>query len=166
MKALICSPETRGQFTGIINRQICHKWFHCCTNYKFKPHLITCFFIPPLPPLCSVVFAVLLIIIIKQIVFFWYDCYRRWQGKETQRRSQVFYSGRHVTVLTPLPRTGMFSKNWRAILDEVVRPEAPHWMNPQNLTSPSNNDTFLQNSTLKRACPIIDWWSEISKLLL
>ena len=115
---------------------------------------------------CSVVFAVLLIIIIKQIVFFWYDCYRRWQGKETQRRSQVFYSGRHVTVLTPLPRTGMFSKNWRAILDEVVRPEAPHWMNPQNLTSPSNNDTFLQNSTLKRACPIIDWWSEISKLLL
>ena len=39
------------------------------------------------------------IIIIKQIVFFWYDCYRRWQGKETQLRSQVFYSGRHDTVI-------------------------------------------------------------------
>ena len=46
---------------------------------------------------CWVVFEVF-IIIIKQIVFFWYDCYRRWQGKETQLRSQVFYSGRHVTV--------------------------------------------------------------------
>ena len=127
MKALICSPETRGQFTGIINRQICHKWFHCCTNYKFKPHLITCFFIPPLPPLCWVVFDVF-IIIIKQIVFFWYDCYRRWQGKETQLRSQSFILGDTLQLLTPLPRTGMFSKIWRAILVEVAGPEAPHWM--------------------------------------
>ena len=47
---------------------------------------------------CWVVIEVF-IIIIKQIVFFWYDCYRRWQGKETQLRSQVFYSGRHVTVI-------------------------------------------------------------------
>ena len=38
---------------------------------------------------CRVVFVVF-IIIIKQIVFFWYDCYRRWQGKETQLRSQSF----------------------------------------------------------------------------
>ena len=163
MKALICSPETRGQFTGIINRQICHKWFHCCTNYKFKPHLITCFFIPSLPPLCWVVFVVF-IIIIKQIVFFWYDCYRRWQGKETQLRSQSFILGDTLQQLTPLPRTGMFSKIWRAILVEVAGPEAPHWI--QNLTSPSDNHTSLQNSTLKRACPIIDWWSEIFKLLL
>ena len=27
------------------------------------------------------------------IVFFWYDCYRRWQGKETQLRSQSFILG-------------------------------------------------------------------------
>ena len=59
--------------------------------------------------------------------FFWYDRYRRWQGKETQLRSQVFYSGRHDTVITPLPRTGMFSKIWRAILVEVAGPKAPHW---------------------------------------
>ena len=49
--------------------------------------------------LCWVVFDVFIIIIIKQIVFFWYDCYRRWQGKETQLRSQVFYSGRHDTEI-------------------------------------------------------------------
>ena len=112
---------------GIINRQICHKWFHCCKNYKFKPHLITCFFIPPLPPLCWVVFEVfIIIIIIKQIVFFWYDCYRRWQGKETQLRSQSFILGDTIQLLTPLPRTGMFSKIWRAILVEVAGPKAPH----------------------------------------
>ena len=39
--------------------------------------------------ICWVVIDVF-IIIIKQIVFFWYDCYRRWQGKETQLRSQSF----------------------------------------------------------------------------
>ena len=97
-----------------------------------------------------------LIIIIKQIVFFWYDCYRRWQGKETRLRSRSFILGDTLQYLTPLPRTGMFNKNWRAILVEVVRPEAPHWMNPPNLTSLSNNYIFLQNSTLKRACPIFD----------
>ena len=39
------------------------------------------------------------IIIIKQIVFFWYDCYRRWQGKENTAEISVFYSGRHDTEI-------------------------------------------------------------------
>ena len=69
----------------------------------------------------------------------------------------VFYSGRHDTViLTPLPRTGMFSKIWRAILVEVVGPKAPHWMILQTSHLSRNNPIFLQNSTLKRACPIFD----------
>ena len=76
---------------------------------------------------CCVVFVVF-IIIIKQIVFFWYDCYRRWQGKETQLRSRSFILGDTIQKLTPLPRTGMFSKIWRAILVEVAGPKAPHWM--------------------------------------
>ena len=28
-----------------------------------------------------------------ELSFFWYDCYRRWQGKETQLRSQSFILG-------------------------------------------------------------------------
>ena len=89
----------------------------------------------PLVPLdscltCCVVIEVF-IIIIKQIVFFWYDCYRRWQGKETQLRSQSFILGNTIQQLTPLPRTGMFSKIWRAILVEVAGPKAPHWINLQ-----------------------------------
>ena len=79
-----------------------------------------------------VVFVVF-IIIIKQIVFFWYDCYRRWQGKETQLRSQSFILGDTIQKLTPLPRTGMFSKIWRAILVEVAGPKAPHSMIPKTL---------------------------------
>ena len=76
---------------------------------------------------CWVVIEVLFIII-KQIVFFWYDCYRRWQGKETHLRSQSFILGDTIQYSTPLPRTGMFSKIWRAILVEVAGPKAPHWM--------------------------------------
>ena len=67
-----------------------------------------------------------------------------------------FILGDTLQLITPLPRTGMFSKIWRAILVEVAGPKAPHWMNPPNLTSLSNNPIFLQNSTLKRASPIFD----------
>ena len=79
---------------------------------------------------CCVVFEAF--IIVKQIVFFWYDCYRRWQGKETHLRSQSFILGDTIQ-LTPLPRTGMFSKIWKAILVEVAGPKAPHWMIPKTL---------------------------------
>ena len=152
----ICSPETRGQLTGIINRQICHKWFHCCTNYKFKPHLITCFFIPPLPPLCWVVFVVF-IIIIKQIVFFWYDCYRRWQGKETHLRSQSFILGDTIQYSTPLPRTGMFSKIWRAILVEVAGPKAPHWIIPKNQHFPRTSLTVIAPPSIHFAIQLVEY---------
>ena len=89
-------------------------------------------------------------------------------GREGKHRWDLksFILGDTLQLITPLPRTGMFSKIWRAILVEVAGPKAPHWMNPPHLTSPLNNHIFLQNSTLKRACPIIDWWSEIFKLLL
>ena len=40
------SPETRGQFAGIMNRQIYHKWFTVAQNISSK-HFYTCFFIPP-----------------------------------------------------------------------------------------------------------------------
>ena len=96
---------------------------HVCQIFH-KPtinNVLICYF------LCWVVIEVL-IIIIKQIVFLWYDCYRRWQGKETPLRSQSFILGDTIQKLTPLPRTGMFSKNWRAILVEVAGPKAPHWM--------------------------------------
>ena len=36
--------------------------------------------------------------------------------------------GDTLQLLTPLPRTGMFSKIWRAILVEVAGPKAPHRM--------------------------------------
>ena len=43
-----------------------------------------------------VVFEVF-IIIIEQIVFFWYDCYRRWQGKENTAEisSLLFWETRY-----------------------------------------------------------------------
>ena len=37
--------------------------------------------------------VVIEVYIFNWIVFFWYDCYRRWQGKETQLRSQSFILG-------------------------------------------------------------------------
>ena len=113
-----------------MNRQIYHKWFHCCTKYKFETLLHLLLYHHRLPPLCCVVFEAF--IIVKQIVFFWYDCYRRWQGKETHLRSQSFILGDTIQ-LTPLPRTGMFSKIWKAILVEVAGPKAPHWMIPKTL---------------------------------
>ena len=39
-----------------------------------------------------------------------------------------FILGDTLQLITPLPRTGMFSKIWRAILVEVAGPKAPHWM--------------------------------------
>ena len=39
-----------------------------------------------------------------------------------------FILGDTLQLRTPLPRTGMFSKIWRAILVEVAGPKAPHWM--------------------------------------
>ena len=77
--------------------------------------------------LCWVVFEVF--IIIKQICLFLIRLLSKVAGKGNTAEISVFYSGRHDTViLTPLPRTGMFSKNWRAILVEVAGPKAPHWM--------------------------------------
>ena len=128
MKALICSPETRGQFAGIINRQICHKWFHCCTNYKFKPHLITCFFIPPLPPLCRVVFAVFLLLLLNKLSSSDTTVIEGGRERKHSWDLKSFILGDTLQLITPLPRTGMFSKIWRAILVEVEGPEAPHWM--------------------------------------
>ena len=39
-----------------------------------------------------------------------------------------FILGDTLQLITPLPRTGMFSKIWRAILVEVAGPKAPHWI--------------------------------------
>ena len=69
-----------------------------------------------------------LLLLLLNKLSFWYDCYRRWQGKETHLRSQPFILGDTIQYSTPLPRTGMFSKIWRAILVEVAGPKAPHWM--------------------------------------
>ena len=44
-----------------------------------------------------------------------------------------FILGDTLQLRTPLPRTGMFSKIWRAILVEVAGPKAPHWMIPKTL---------------------------------
>ena len=156
MKEGICSSEARGQFAGIMNRQIYHKWFHCCTKYKFETLLHLLLYHHRLPPLCSVEFEVF-IIIIKQIVFFWYDCYRRWQGKETQLRSQSFILGDTIQLITPLPRTGMFSKNWRAILVEVAGPEAPHWMIPKNQHFPRTSLTVIAPPSIHFAIQLVEY---------
>ena len=69
-------------------------------------------------------------------------------GRERKRSwdlSLLFWKTRYSNNLTPLPRTGMFSKIWRAILVEVAGPKAPHWMNPQKSTFPSNK--FNSNSS-------------------
>ena len=74
---------------------------------------------------CCVVIEVF--IIIKQInCLFLIRLLSKVAGKGNTAEISVFYSGRHDTELTPLPRTGMFSKNWRAILVEVAGPKAPH----------------------------------------
>ena len=52
----------------------------------------------------------------------------------------------------------MFIKTRRAILVELLGPQGPNLEFPQTPTSPSNNHTFLENSTLKRVCPI-HWWN-------
>ena len=44
VKEGICSSEARGQFAGIMNRQIYHKWFTVAQNISSK-HFYTCFFI-------------------------------------------------------------------------------------------------------------------------
>ena len=49
-------------------------------------------------------------------------------GKGNTTEISVFILGDTIQKLTPLPRTGMFSKIWRAILVEVAGPKAPHWM--------------------------------------
>ena len=47
-----------------------------------------------------------------------------------------FILGDTLQLITPLPRTGMFSKIWRAILVEVAGPKAPHWIVPKLLHFP------------------------------
>ena len=44
-----------------------------------------------------------------------------------------FILGDTLQLITPLPRTGMFSKIWRAILVEVAGPKAPHSIIPKTL---------------------------------
>ena len=89
---------------------------------------------PPLPPLCWVVFVVFIIFNLLNSLSD--TTYRRWQGKETQLRSQVLYSGRYLITwhcclqktlfyekyITSLTRTVIFSKIWRAILVELLGP--------------------------------------------
>ena len=50
------------------------------------------------------------------------------ERKHSWDLSLLFWETRYSNNLTPLPRTGMFSKIWRAILVEVAGPKAPHWM--------------------------------------
>ena len=46
----------------------------------------------------------LLLLLIKlKLSFFWYDCYRRWQEKETQLRSQSFILGDTLQLLINTP---------------------------------------------------------------
>ena len=156
VKEGICSSEARGQFAGIMNRQIYHKWFTVAQIISSK-HFYTCFFITTAcHHLCWVVFEVF-IIIIKQIVFFWYDCYRRWQGKETQLRSQSFILGDTLQLLTPLPRTGMFSKIWRAILVEVAGPKAPHWMPLSNQHFPRTSLTVIAPPSIHFVIQLVEY---------
>ena len=51
-------------------------------------------------------------------------------GRERKHRWDLksFILGDTLQLITPLPRTGMFSKIWRAILVEVAGPKAPHWI--------------------------------------
>ena len=128
MKALICSPETRGQFTGIINRQICHKWFHCCTNYKFKPHLITCFFITTACHHYVESYLKFLLILLNKLSFSDTTVIEGGRERKHSWDLKSFILGDTLQLITPLPRTGMFSKIWRAILVKVAGPKAPHWM--------------------------------------
>ena len=46
----------------------------------------------------------------------------------------------------------MLIKIRRVIIVELVSPEGPNPEYPQTPTSPLNNPTFLENSTLKRVC--------------
>ena len=56
-------------------------------------------------------------------------------GRERKHRWDLksFILGDTLQLITPLPRTGMFSKIWRAILVEVAGPKAPHWMPSKTL---------------------------------
>ena len=64
-------------------------------------------------------------------------------GKERKHSWDLksFILGDTLQLLAPLPRTGMFSKNWRAILVEVAGPKAPHWKNPKPYLSHLSNST-------------------------
>ena len=57
---------------------------------------------------CWVVFEVF--IIFNVICLFLIRLLSKVAGKGNTAEISVFYSGRHDTELTPLPRTGMFSK--------------------------------------------------------
>ena len=99
----------------------------------------------------------LLFLIKLKLSFFWYDCYRRWQGKETHLRSQSFILGDTIQYLTPLPRTGMFNKNWRAILVEVAGPKAPHWIIPKSQHFPRTSLTVIAPPSIHFVTQLVEY---------
>ena len=168
----IFSSETGLQFAGIINQQIYHKWFTVAQIISSN-YLNTCFFIPPR---CHHFVESYL-----KFYYYYLNCLfliRLYLSKVAEKGNiseiSVFYSEdivawrclltwhRCLTKVTifkkyiaPLNRTGMLIKIRRAIVVELLSPWGPNLESPQTPTSPSNNPIFLENSILKRVCPIL-----------
>ena len=81
-------------------------------------------------------------------------------GRERKRSwdlSLLFWKTRYSNNLTPLPRTGMFSKIWRAILVEVAGPEAPHSMIPKNQHFPRTSLTVIAPPSIHFAIQLVEY---------
>ena len=127
VKEGICSSEARGQFAGIMNRQIYHKWFTVAQNISSK-HFYTCFFITTACHHYVESYLKFLLLLLNKLSFSDTTVIEGGRERKHSWDLKSFILGDTLQLITPLPRTGMFSKIWRAILVEVEGPKAPHWM--------------------------------------